>query len=446
MRDVVIPNQYSRSDYTRVFSVEMSGLETLLGREIMTAEVVILTCPPQKTAKGFRIMVFILSSQNVWEYLQTRQICSSTVPTPSEIKSKDFKNFNLLVSLNSDRHFLVKQERYNSQGKTKGEFQQEWLIHKLVSHFLELNCLQSAINEAIDYDPEQAIMVFNYLSNYCDLDDFYEREKTFPPAIAAAVGKTIATIHRLTFNQNQYRDFLTQDSNYNLLQSPNLFDYLSRIEPELLGYVDEGALAFYRLYQHNVVMVEAIAQLEQDWLNCCLTHGDFRLVNILVSLSWQEELELAAATPFDLRNHRGIIRIIDWEKFSWGDPAYDLGTIMANYLKLWLSSLITDLNIDLPTALNLATTPLRIIQPSLVALIEAYLTTFPEIMAFNSNFVTKTIQFAGFHLIESILAKIEYREPFDETEMCKFQVAKRLLSHPQESMRDLFGQEILIRK
>jgi hypothetical protein len=382
-------------------------------------------------------MVFVLSSQNVWEYLQAKKICPSTATSPREITPKDCKNFNLLVSCSEEQHFLVKQERYNYQGKTKGEFQQEWLIQKLVYNFSELNCLQNVISEAIDYDRDNSIIIFNYLSNYCDLADFYYQNKSFSTVIATSVGETLATIHRLSFNQNQYQDFLIKESNYNLLKKPNLSNNLNRIKPELLGKVGEDAFKFYRLYQRDSAIGEAISQLNRHWFNCCLIHGDFRLVNILVSLSWQENIDSLVE-----EKNKEIIRIIDWERFSWGDPAFDLGTIIASYLKLWLGSLIIGTDIDIRTALSLATTPLEFIQPSLLALTNSYLASFPKITSFYPNFIIKTIQFAGFHLIESILASIEYREPFDNTGICMLQVAKMLLCHPQESMITVFGKEI----
>jgi hypothetical protein len=383
-------------------------------------------------------MVFVLSSQNVWEYLQTQKIISLTEISLDEIKPKDCKNFNLLVSCFPERHLLVKQERYNFQGKTKGEFQQEWLIQQLIHNFPELNCLEGLIGEAIDYDRDNSIIVFNYLSDYCDLADFYYQEKTFTTAIAAAVGKTLASIHRLTFNGDRYRDFLIQGSNYDLLKKPNISKKLNRLTPELFSQIGEDAITFYRLYQREPVIAEAIEQLNQTWLNCCLTHCDFRLVNILLSLSWKEEIY---ASTEQIKKD-SIIRIIDWERFSWGDPAFDLGTIIANYLKLWLSSLFIGTDIDLSTALSLATTPLEFIQPSLLALTNSYLATFPEIIKFNSNFIDRSIQFAGLHLIELILAKIEYREPFDNTGICMLQVAKMLLCHPDRSMVTVFGERI----
>lgn len=383
-------------------------------------------------------MVFVLSSENVWQYLQAKKLCPSTAKFQGNIKAKDCKNFNLLVSCSLGQHFLVKQERYNSQGKTKGEFQQEWLIQQLVHNFPELNCLQALIGQVIDYDPDNSIIIFNYLNNYCDLADFYYQDKTFPTAISAAVAKALASIHRLTFNGDHYRNFLIKESNYNLLKKPNIATKLNQITPEIFAQVGEDAITFYRLYQREPVIAEAIEKLNLTWLNCCLVHSDFRLVNILLSLSWQEEI----FTDIQEVQTNSSIRIIDWERFCWGDPAFDLGTIIANYLKLWLGSLIVGTDIDLGTALSLATIPLENIQPSLLALINSYLANFPEITKFYPDFITKVIQFAGLHLIELILARIEYREPFDNTGICMLQVAKMLLCHPQESMLTVFGARI----
>ncbi|MGH2413466.1 MAG: phosphotransferase family protein, partial [Microcystaceae cyanobacterium] len=35
-----------------------------------------------------------------------------------------------------------------------------------------------------------------------------------------------------------------------------------------------------------------------------------------------------------------IVRLIDWERSAWGDPAFDLGTLITSYLQIWLSSLV----------------------------------------------------------------------------------------------------------
>jgi hypothetical protein len=94
-----------------------------------------------------------------------------------------------------------------------------------------------------------------------------------------------------------------------------------------------------------------------------------------------------------------------------GDPAFDLGTIIADYLTFWLSSLVVSTSIDVETALRLATTPLELLQPSIAAIIRAYFNTFPEIIKRRPDFLRRVVQFTGFGLIETIQAKLQYQEP-----------------------------------
>ncbi|MDJ0703180.1 MAG: hypothetical protein QNJ46_07870 [Leptolyngbyaceae cyanobacterium MO_188.B28] len=134
-----------------------------------------------------------------------------------------------------------------------------------------------------------------------------------------------------------------------------------------------------------------------------------------------------------------MVRLIDWEKFKWGDPAYDLGTLIAGYLKLWLRSLVVNTAIDVETSLRLAKTPLEQIQPSLIALTQAYFEHFPAILERRPDFFRRVLQFAGFILIKKIWIKIDCRKPFDNRGICMLQAAKTLLCHPEQSIPVVFG-------
>ena len=70
-------------------------------------------------------MAFLLSAQNVLEYLVHQGICTPE-QTIESIELKQAKNFNLLVKLTNGQQLLVKQERRDREGKTAGEFLQEW--------------------------------------------------------------------------------------------------------------------------------------------------------------------------------------------------------------------------------------------------------------------------------------------------------------------------------
>ncbi len=132
-------------------------------------------------------MKFVLNSQNVYDYLVENGLCDSrqeaeqypSQTSQSNIERITAKNFNLLVTLPDGRKLLVKQEQYNSQGKTAGELFGEWRIQKFLQTFPELNHWGLFLPELLHYDAEKSIMVSTYLDSYRDLSDFYSKENNF---------------------------------------------------------------------------------------------------------------------------------------------------------------------------------------------------------------------------------------------------------------------------
>jgi hypothetical protein len=133
------------------------------------------------------------------------------------------------------------------------------------------------------------------------------------------------------------------------------------------------------------------------------------------------------------------VRLIDWEACTWGDPAFDLGTILASYLLIWLESLIVDPTLELSESLQLAMTPLEEIQPSLVALLQAYLQAFPMILTYHPDFLIRVIKFTGLALIHQIQDKINNCKLFDDSHLYMLELAKNLLTIPEQSVLSIFG-------
>ncbi|AFZ35757.1 aminoglycoside phosphotransferase [Stanieria cyanosphaera PCC 7437] len=375
-------------------------------------------------------MTFVLSSQNVFEYLIEQNLCTPEEQTQSDIEYKYAKNFNLLVSLADQRKLLVKQERLNREGKTAGEFLREWRIQEFLQQFPELNQMRFWLSEAIHFNPEHSIIVFNYLDNYRDLTDFYIKENIFPTAIAENLGTILANIHRLTLDCQDYQNFFAQNQeNQSKEKAFSLVQELGRISPEIFSSVPSDGLKFFALYQRYDSLGKAIAELSSSLVPCCLTHNDLKLNNILLSNDWEQEID------------KDIVRLIDWERSGWGDPAFDVGSLIGSYLHLWLISLITSKAISIDESLRMATTPLEQIQPSLAALAKAYLVNFPEIVEHRPDFWQRVIQFAGLSLIYVIQSTLQYQKSFGNTGICTLQVAKSLLCRPEASIPTIFGIE-----
>ncbi|MTJ08928.1 MULTISPECIES: phosphotransferase [unclassified Anabaena] len=375
-------------------------------------------------------MPFLISSANVFDYLVDHKIIHPQDQSLIKIELKSAKNFNLLISLPDGRQLLVKQERHDQNGKTLGEFVDEWKIHDLCQKFLEINHLRSYLSEAIYFDLENSIMVFNYLNQYQDLSEFYAKNHVFPTDIAQLIGSNLGVFHRTTINQENY-----QKSFETSLEAPNLAKGLNRITPQIFGNLPADGLRFFALYQRYDNLGKAIAELSQAFIPCCLTHNDLKLNNILLSLNWKTEIEQK------LPGHQSIIRLIDWERGNWGDPANDLGTIIASYLQIWLYSIVANKTIPIEECLRLAAIPLPMIQPSLSALVSGYLDNFPEILERRPNFLALVMQFSGLALIRAIQAKLQYEKTFGNSGICILQVAKSLLCRPQASIPTILGTE-----
>jgi thiamine kinase-like enzyme len=257
--------------------------------------------------------------------------------------------------------------------------------------------------------------------------DFYTKENSFNSEIAAAIGTMIATVHSETFNRQEYQDFFSKNrENSANDQVTSLIRGLERISPEIFGLVPADGLKFFALYQRYDSLGQASAQLASAFTPSCLTHNDLKLNNILLQNNWEQ-----ASNP--------IVRLIDWERSAWGDPAFDLGTVIGSYVQIWLGSLVISNSLSIDESLRLAITPLDKLQPSIFRLIQAYFHTFPEISEHRPDFLQRVVQFAGFALIQQIQAMIQYQKSFGNTGIAMLQVAKTLLCRPEQSMPTIFG-------
>lgn len=372
-------------------------------------------------------MTFLLNSHNVLDYLDDNDLCNQSVQPLNKVEPVAAKNFNLLVTFADERKLLVKQERHNQQGKAAGEFLGEWRIQEFLQQFPELNHLRPFLPEVLHFDQENSIIVKSYLDEYRDLMDFYIKENSFNSEIAAAIGTIIATIHRETFNRQEYQDFFSKNrENSAPDQVTNLIRGLERISPEIFGLVPADGLKFFALYQRYDSLGQAIAQLGSAFTPSCLTHNDLKLNNILVHTNWEQA-------------SNGIIQLIDWERSAWGDPAFDLGTVISSYMQIWLGSLVVSKFLSIDESLRLAIIPLDKLQPAIFSLVEGYFNQFPEILEHRPNFLQRVVQFAGFALIQQIQAMIQYQKSFGNTGIAMMQVAKTLLCRPEQSMPTIFG-------
>ncbi len=385
-------------------------------------------------------MSIILDTENVFEYLSELNYCNLIDSSEERLRQRDLsrvtithgKNFNLLISLSDGNKLLVKQEIHDRSGETKGEFWTAWRMEEFVKQFPTFGTkIGKFLPELLYFDRDNSILVVRYLDDYCDLSDYYHKENQFPIEIARSIGQLLGTIHSLTFRQSDHCEFLnlTHPSSLRINSAIDIIDRLNVISPKAFQMMPLECLRFFKLYQRFPSLSAAIDELADSIEPSCLIHNDLKLNNILLDLSWDQPTSQ-------------VIRLIDWERVTWGDPAFDLGCILASYIKIWLDSLVVSNSLTIDDSLQLASTPLELLQPSLFYLAKAYLENFPEILAVRPDYLNRAIQFTGLSLIEKIEIIINNDRIFGNRGIVMLQVAKQLICAPQAAMGTLFGNNV----
>ncbi|MFK8186405.1 MAG: phosphotransferase family protein [Phormidesmis sp.] len=401
-------------------------------------------------------MAFLLNSDNILAYLLNCNLLeasplvesnqsgsglsevapSSRLPSDSllsgclKLEPKPGKNFNLRVRY-GQHDWLVKQESHGVTGEAAGELRREQQFFQWLAGCLGLEDVRSHLIQPVHFDPQNSIIVFPYLKGTKDLSDvFHEAEGLLPTAIATQIGDFFGALHSSTFHHKGCKAFAAKaaaNAPSHQETPPDFLRGLRQLTPETFCVIPTEALKFFRFYQRYPAISTAIEHLSQTFDPCCMVHNDPRFANFLLR------------EPNSQTNEIGKLYPIDWEKWAWGDPLYDVARLIANYLKLWLKSLPISSDVDLKAALSRASVPLSAVQPSTTALVKAYLARFPNILLHRTDFTPQLVQFVGLALLRQVQLYIAQKHPIGNIEMAMAQVAKTLLCQPEMAVETIFG-------
>ena len=366
--------------------------------------------------------MFILSEQNAFSYLVSLGICDHQT-TPIDILPIPGKNLNLHLKFADSPDWLVKQEVTDQQGCCE-LFMGEWAVQDLINSTSSLTPLRTFIPPILHYDRSAAILVSQFLEGHqnlelCDqaLDCPFDRE------IATMLGLHLGTLHQLTYQPGEttIRDQLERLYPDAIRSNPpSDFLALKPFIPEQFGWLRQDALTFFRWYQSQPDLIQALETLSKTWSACCLTHQDLQFGNWLVSSETRS------------------LQLIDWEHVGWGDPLTDLATLLTYPLLRWLSQLPPPNFGSWQQRCDAASLPFDTLQPSLVALVSSYFEAFPE--ALSKDALLRVSQWMGRRLIHEVETHIQYHCPIGAVEANLLHFAQQLILNPDVLVLVLFDR------
>jgi aminoglycoside phosphotransferase (APT) family kinase protein len=247
-----------------------------------------------------------------------------------------------LAATHAGPSYVVKQ----AEPETAATLAHEAAVLRALAEHAEL---AGQIPTVVRYEPEAALLVMSTPGGASDWSHIHGGGR-FPLIPARILGRTLAALHRLPADCIE--------------ELPSGFDRmwgLSLPEPphELLLDLSAVAQDLVARLQASDGMCERLDALRKAGSDGAAVHGDLR---------WDNCLALAA--PGMRRRTR--VMLVDWELAGRGAAGFDVGTAIAEYLRVWVESIPVVVPGDAVRFVERARYPLRRMQPAMQALWSAY--------------------------------------------------------------------------
>jgi aminoglycoside phosphotransferase (APT) family kinase protein len=198
--------------------------------------------------------------------------------------------------------------------------------------------------------------------------------------------------------------------------------YLECPDAGVLETSSGAALEMIRIFQSSELACDVLREHRMTWRSDTFVHGDLRWENCLVTGS----------------GPRPGVRLVDWELSGAGDAAWDLGCVLAGYLRLWLDSVPIASESALVQAVEAARFPLTDVQPCTRSLWATYTARRPPNVEPAGRLVIRSVAFAGVVLLQSVYEEAQNASVFPPHLAYRLQLAFNVMARPLESAVHLF--------
>ena len=143
------------------------------------------------------------------------------------------------------------------------------------------------------------------------------------------------------------------------------------------------------------------------------------------------------------KTQKSRIKLIDWELFGLGDPAWDIGCVFSSYLTFWIYSLPLVKNISIDSIIRLSKNYLGEINISLNAFWKSYV-KFSSIPLNQINkLLLKSIKYCAVRLIQRIYESLFNKIELTSHSIFLLQLSLNIFNKPTLALSNLLGLHLL---
>ena len=327
-----------------------------------------------------------LTAANVFHYLLEKRFAAAedVVDNRFTVHALSRRNLNFHVAAGA-REYLVKQVRkWDPDGRISIE--REASVYWQARTNPSLAPVAALAPECYAWDPIHAILIIEYLPGHSEIYDLADR---FDPHLARIAGRAMGAFHR-AMHSADYMELFPEETPWHLSMHETGEDDIAELSA--------GRRELIRAVRRHPEFGEALQGLRAEWAATAVIQGDWKLDNCLVPAE------------------RDRVRLVDWEFACWGDPAWDLASMLQSYWNFWITS-PEDQGIEE-------------IRPALRALLEGY---------GDDRTARKALRFAGARMLQTAFEHLERADRMTPAAVRLLQGSLTILSRPDWAADQLLG-------
>ena len=352
----------------------------------------------------------VLTAANLVHYLLDRAFTGVESVVDGDLRIADLsrRNHAFKVTFRSRPGYVVKQIK-KWRASNIDSFETEALWYTLARTSPDFAPLAGFLSKCCGYDAEHQVLLLEFPLGCEDLNQVHRRAGAFPVEMAQLVGATLAAFHRsLSANAlEQLRTNFPEATPWVLglhQRDEGTFESISEANTELL-----------RIAQKYSGFGEAFERLRIEWRRETLINGDMKLAHCIL-------------------NGQSLY-LIDWEMADFGDPYWDAGAIIAEYLAAWVRSMPATPGMSLEDSVKQARRPLTEVQPA----IRAFWQSYAARMHSDDETLDRTVRFAAARMIQDAYQSLQRADQMTTRSIRLLQLSLNILSNPVAARQGLLG-------
>jgi thiamine kinase-like enzyme len=268
------------------------------------------------------------------------------------------------------------------------------------------------------YDAEQHILILELVQGVETLREQHERSGRASAHTAEQVADALAALHRVTdLHVGQNGKAFTQRLPVLSLYQPDL---------KIFRTISSAGVQLIKIIQRQKQLGELLDQLREELKSQAFIHGDVRGDNFLIPTG-------------SASGRKRLLKIVDFEYACLGHPAWDVGSVFAEYLSFWLFSIPIIGGAQPDRFLALASCPLEKVQPSIRSFWRRYAVSMRLEQSKSDQSLLLAVKYCGARLLNMAFEMTVAANSISAHMLCLVQVGMNVLLEPEKAAAELLG-------